>query len=98
MNISPTELIVHTLMDHAEQHQNLYPVKTKICELEDSLRNIVTPEAWDLIMKWDEEAAHFRFMLVLNVLTSIGVTTTNECKACAPRPIHLTVEQQNTPA
>ena len=97
MNISST-LIVHTLMDHAEQHQNLSPVKTKLGELEDTLRNIVSPEAWDLIMKWDEEAAHFRFMLVLNVLTSIGLTATSECRTCALRPFHLTVEQQNPPA
>ena len=85
-------------MDHAEQHQNLIPVKTKLGELEISLRNIVTPDAWDLIMQWDEEAAQFRCMLVINVLASIGLTATNECKACTMRPSHLTVEQQNTPA
>ena len=77
MNLPPlelsTETMVDAIIDQAEQNQNLDHVKANLNRMEESLRNMVSPEAWELIMRYEEETARFRYELVKNVLVALGV-------------------------
>ena len=63
------DLTAFEIMDYAEQYENLLQTKHALRKLDESLRGMVSPQVWDLIIQREEQEADYRLQLVKNVIT-----------------------------
>lgn len=66
------QTIMLSILDHVEADAELKKLRTVMSEVNHALRNVVSQEAWEMIMKREELEADYRFKLVENVLSAVG--------------------------